>query len=91
LLPPVAAKAVVVQVVHYAIPYNGVEPPDGVADVVPWHEKQVVPAKTYPDIQVKAETAPADEIEHVAIPALYPVIPVVAVVAAHGTQEVVEA
>lgn len=88
---PVPTAAVVVHVAQLAIPNNAVDPPDGVAEVVPVHEKQVVPANTYPDMHVKAVTAPADEILQVAIPADCPVIPVVAVVAAHGTHEVVAA
>lgn len=77
-------------VAQFGIPITD-EPPDGVAAVVPVHEKQVVPAKTYPDIHVKAVMAPVLEILHVAIPAVCKVIPVVAVVAAHGTHEVVAA
>jgi len=79
--------AVVEQTAQFGIPIKAVEPPDGVAAVVPVHEKQVVPAKTYPEAQAVAETA-ADEIVHVVAPVVYPVIPVVApeVGNAHGTQ-----
>jgi len=82
---------VVEHTAQFAIPINAVAPPDGVAAVVPVHEKQVVPAKTYPEAHVKAEIAPADEMLHVAIPAAYKVTPVVApaVGIVHETHDVV--
>jgi len=78
-----------VQAVQLATPFNAVDPPDGVAAVVPVQEKQVVPAKTYPELHVKAVKTPAAVMLHVAIPADYPVTPEVAVVAVHGTHAVV--
>jgi len=85
VLVPKEAIDVVVQVAQFGIPKTAV-PPDGVATVVPVHEKQVVPAKTYPELQVKAVKTPAAVMLHVAIPADCPVTPEVAVVAVHGTQ-----
>jgi len=85
VLVPKEVTDVVVQAAQFEIPKTAV-PPDGVATVVPVQAKQVVPAKTNPELQVKAVKTPAAVMLHVAIPVDYPETPVVAVVAVHGTQ-----